>query len=232
MERQDTEFRDQAAGTPAATYDRVVSDTPAYGNTTTRPRAWSPTAADYVDTNVLPVRNRVQWGPIIAGSLISLGVLVVMAVLGVAIGTSAFEPGADLTDWGTGAGIYGGISALVAMFIGGWVAAKSAAVGGEYAGLMNGLLAGITTVVALLVLAALGVDNILGFLGGNLGNITSYAGDITGDAGSANQAGAFDAIEDGAWGTLIALLLGLGAAALGGMLGHNDRTDLREGTGV
>ena len=231
MEPQQTDIRDQAAGMPAAGYDRVISDTPTYG-TTTRTRTWGPAAGDYVDANVVPVRNRVQWGPIIAGSLISLGILVVMAVLGIAIGASAFEPGTDLTDWGTGAGIYGGISALVAMFVGGWVAAKSAAVGGQYAGLMNGLLAGMTTIVTLIVLAALGVDNVLGFLGGNLSNITNYAGEVTGDAGATTQAGAFDQIEDGAWGTLLALLLGLGAAAVGGMLGHNDRADLREGTGV
>jgi hypothetical protein len=232
MEPQGTDVRDQAAGVPAAGYDRVVSDTPAYGTPTTRTRAWTPTASAFVDENVIPVRNRVQWGPIIAGSLISLGILVVMAVLGVAIGASAFEPGTDLTDWGTGAGIYGTISALIAMFVGGWIAAKSAAVGGEYAGLMNGLLAGITTIVALLVLAALGVDNILGFLGGNLGNITNYAGEVASGADPSEQAAAFDTIEDGAWGTLIALLLGLGVAALGGVLGHNDRADLREGTGV
>ena len=231
MEPQQTDIRDQAAGMPAAGYDRVISDAPTYG-TTTRTRAWGSAAADYADANVIPVRNRVQWGPIIAGSLISLGILVVMAVLGIAIGASAFEPGTDLTDWGTGAGIYGGISALVAMFVGGWVAAKSAAVGGEYAGIMNGLLAGMTTIVTLIVLAALGVDNVLGFLGGNLGNITNYAGEVTSDASAATQASAFDQIADGAWGTLIALLLGLGAAAVGGMLGHNDRADLREGTGI
>jgi len=231
MEPQQTDIRDQAAGVPDAGYDRVISDTPTYG-TTTRTRAWGPAAADYADANAIPVRNRVQWGPIIAGSLISLGILVVMAVLGIAIGASAFEPGTDLSDWGTGAGIYGGISALIAMFVGGWVAAKSAAVGGQYAGLMNGLLAGMTTILTLIVLAALGVDNVLGFLGGNLANITDYAGDVAAGTDPSAQAAAFDTIKDGAWGTLVALLLGLGAAALGGMLGHNDRADLREGTGV
>jgi len=232
VDAQQTDIRDQTGGMPGGGYDRVLSDTPTNAATTTGTRTRSPMASAYLDENVIPVRNRVQWGPIIAGSLISLGVLVVMAVLGIAIGASAFEPGTDLTDWGTGAGVYGAISALVAMFLGGWVAAKSAAVDGEYAGLMNGLLAGLTTVVALLVLAALGVDNILGFLGGNLANITTYAGDVTSGADPSAQAAAFDTIEDGAWGTLVALLLGLGAAALGGKLGHNDRADLRDGTGV
>ena len=231
MESQTTDVRDQAAEMPGAGYDRVISDAPAYG-ATIRARTWGPAANAYVDENVIPVRNRVQWGPIIAGSLISLGILVVMGVLGVAIGASAFEPGTDLSDWDTTAGVYGTISALVAMFAGGWIAAKSAAVDGEYAGLMNGLLAGITTIVALLVLAALGVDNILGFLGGNLSNITTYAGQVASGTDPSEQAAAFDTIKDGAWGTLIALVLGLGVAALGGVLGHNDRADLREGTGV
>jgi len=230
MDPQQTDIRDQAVGMPNAGYDRVVSDAPAYG--TTRTRTSGPAASAFVDENVVPVRNRVQWGPIIAGSLISLGILVIMAVLGVAIGASAFKPGTDITDWNSKAGVYGTISALVAMFVGGWVAAKSSAVEGDFAGLMNGLLAGFTTIVALLLLAALGVDNILGFLGGNLNNITNYAGQVTSGADPNQQAAAFDEIKDGAWGTLIALLLGLGTAALGGVLGHNDRADLREGTGT
>ena len=34
------------------------------------------------------------------------------------------------------------------------------------------------------------------------------------------------AVKDGAWGTLIALVVGLGAAALGGLFGHNDGRDI------
>lgn len=66
-----------------------------------------------------PVRDRVQWGPILAGITTAIGVL--LTVLGLAVGTSAFEPGSAAGDWGTSAGIWGGASVLVALFLGGWV---------------------------------------------------------------------------------------------------------------
>src|SRR5688572_20952271 len=101
----------------------------------------------YAEHNVLPVRNRVQWGPILAGTITALLLMLLLSVLGLAIGASAFEPGTDASDWGTGAGIWGGISAIIALFGGGWVAARTAAVGGTFAGLMNGLMAGAATIL-------------------------------------------------------------------------------------
>lgn len=228
MDRQQLEPRDPVVGAPGV--DRVLGEPVAYSAGTTS-RGTLPSAFR-VSENDMPVRDRVQWGPIVAGSLISLGVLILLTMLGVAIGASAFEPGADLTDWGTGAGIYGGLSALIALFAGGWVAAKSAAVDGPYAGTMNGLLAGLTTIVVLLVASSLGIANILGFLGGNLGDITGFAGGVVESADADAQAEAFNNIENGAWGTLVALIVALAAAALGGTIGHNDRHDLAHGTGA
>ena len=188
--------------------------------------------------NDLPVRNRVQWGPIVAGTAIALGSLLVLTVLGLAIGTSAFEPGSDASDWGTGAGIYGAISAILAFFIAGWIAAKTAAVDGKFAGLMNGLLAGVLTLLALLYLTTTGLTNFLGFLGNNVADISGIASDLvnnggqsTGDQAEATLRSNFDRVQNGAWGTLAALVLALGAAALGGLMGFNTRRDLVDGTG-
>jgi hypothetical protein len=214
---------------PAAGTDRVLDDGASYV-TTGRPLARSYGAGIGVGENEMPVRNRVQWGPILAGTLSALGSLLLLTILGLAIGASAVEPGADVTEWGTGAGIWGGISVLAALFIGGWVAAKTAAVGGPFAGIMNGLMAALATVVGLLVAASLGLDNALGFLGGNLSNLANFTNEATA-GGEVTSSGAFDDIERGAWGTLLALVLGFGAAAFGGYLGHNKRRDLIEGTG-
>lgn len=231
MEQQSPETRDRTTVPPGTGVDRVIGDAPAYTDPgSTRYRAFEP--GTEMAENVMPVRDRVQWGPIIAGAVVALASLIVLAVLGVAIGASAFEPGTDLTDWGTGAGIYGAISMLIALFVGGLIAAKTAAVDGPFAGIMNGLLAGATAIVALIVLSSLGLSNVLGFLGANLQNVANYAGEIaTGEAAADEAQGAFDNIADGAWGTLIALLLALGAAALGGFVGHNKRADLVYGTG-
>lgn len=188
--------------------------------------------------NDLPIRNRVQWGPIVAGTAIALGTLLLLTVLGLAIGTSAFEPGSDASDWGTGAGIYGAISAILAFFAAGWIAAKTAAVDGKFAGLMNGLLAGVLTLLTLLYLTTTGLTNFLGFLGNNVADISGIASDLvnndvqqTGNEAETVLRSNFDRVQNGAWGTFIALALALGAAALGGLTGFNTRRDLVDGTG-
>lgn len=188
-----------------------------------------------IGENVMTVRDRVQWGPIAAGTITSLVTLLVLSVLGLAIGASAFEPGTDAADWGTAAGIWGGISAIAAFFLGGWVAARTAAVGGRFAGVMNGLMAGAATLLLLLWLTTTGVTNFLGFLGNNIADIAAVASDTVQTASPANADGAvnsaYDEVEKGAWGTLAAVLLALGAAVLGGMVGYNKRRDLIDGTG-
>ena len=54
-----------------------------------------------VAETVLPAPNRVQRGPVLAGAAGTLTMMLVLSALGLAIGTSAFKPGTDLTDWGT-----------------------------------------------------------------------------------------------------------------------------------
>jgi len=256
MQNDTSSNRDTRTVNNPTTHDNggpVIDRTP-LATTTTRQYAGT-----HTDENVLEVKNRVQWGPIIAGVLTSLVTLLLLTILGLAVGSSAFEPGTDASDWGTGAGIWGGISAILALFAGGWVAAKTAAVGGNFGGLMNGLMAGIATILLLIWLTTTGLSNVLGFLGSNIADITSVASETLGvdvdeavgtdgsttgadvdeaaaDAeatvtGAANSQETYDRVADGAWGTLIALVLAIGAAAVGGLVGSNRRADLVEGTG-
>lgn len=205
-----------------------------------------------VGENVMPVRDRVQWGPILAGLLTGLATLIVLTVLGLAIGTSAFEPGKS-HGLGTAAGIWGAVSAIVAFFVGGWVAAKTAAVGGRGSGLMNGLMVGAAALALILYLTTTGVANLVGTIGANLGDIANVVQDqaqsqgVTVDDATSQQTQGqvqdatnqvqsiakdnYDSAKKGAWGTLIALLLALGASALGGITGYNQRRDLITGTG-
>ncbi|MFL5759163.1 MAG: hypothetical protein ACJ789_05455 [Thermomicrobiales bacterium] len=185
-----------------------------------------------VGANMLPVRDRVQWGPILAGSVAGLAILLILTVLGLAIGASAFKPSTDLSDWNTWAGVWGGVSAFIAFLVGGWVAARTAAVDGTFAGLMNGLIAGATILLVLIILTATGLTNLIGFFGGNLASIANYATDVAqGQAPAADAQAAFDNVRDAAWGTLVTLVVALAAAALGGALGHYERHELIEGTG-
>jgi len=44
------------------------------------------------DTDTVEVKNRVQVGPIIAGILTAIATLLILTVLGLAVGSSALEP--------------------------------------------------------------------------------------------------------------------------------------------
>ena len=187
-----------------------------------------------VGENVMPVRNRVQWGPIIAGVLTSIATLLILSVLGLAIGASVFEPRDAGESIGTGAAIWGALSAIVAFFLGGWVAAKTAAVGGPGSGMINGLMVGATILALLLWLVGSGIASIVGAIGSNIVDIANLAQDqgqtAQQQAQTADTQEAFENVRDSAWGTLAGLLLPLIAAAVGGYLGHNTRRELIEGT--
>jgi len=208
-----------------------------------------------IGENTMTVRNRVQWGPVIAGLITGIATLIVLTILGLAIGTSAFEPG-KTHGLGTAAGIWGAISAIIAFFLGGWVAAKTAAVGGRGSGMINGFLVGATVLALVLYLTTTGISNLLGTVGNNIGDIANVVQDqaqaegVTTTQDAQNQAqdaqaqasqaadqatsalqSRYDDAKKGAWGTLIGILLALGAATLGGMLGYNQRRDLIAGTG-
>jgi hypothetical protein len=178
----------------ASAVDRLVGDPASVGNFDAYARP-----GVRVGENLMTVRDRVQWGPIAAGTITSLVTLLVLTVLGLAIGASAFEPGTDASDWGTAAGIWGGTSAIAAFFLGGWVAARTAAVGGRFAGMMNGLMAGAATLLLLLWLTTTGVTNFLGFLGNNIADIAAVASDTVQTASPANAEDAQNAATDARW---------------------------------
>lgn len=228
---------------------RLVTDT----SRTRSAAAFGPASAE--GENVMPVRNRVQWGPIMAGLLTTIATMLVLTVLGLAIGTAAFEPRDSGKSIGTAAAIWGGLSALISFFLGGWVAAKTAAVGGGFSGLMQGLLVGATALALILYLTGSGLGNLFGTIGSNIGEIAGVAQDTaqqegvtadeaqsTAEANAAEaQAGAEEVVDDvkqgyldaeeSAWGTLVGLILALGAATVGGLVGQNKRSDLIRGTG-
>lgn len=190
-------------------------------------------------------KNLVQWGPIIAGVATAITVIVVLTILGLAIGASAFKPRDPGSSIGTFAGIWGAASGLIAFFLGGLVAANGASVAGKGSALMNGFTVGAVVLVLVLYLTGTGLGNLFGTVGSNLGDIANVVqqqadqqGVTSQDAqqqaqqaaqdARANADKAFDAVKDAAWGTLGGLLLALGAATLGGLVGANSRSDLRE----
>jgi len=179
--------------------------------------------------------------------LTSITTLLILSVLGLAIGASALEPRDAGESMGTAAAIWGVASAIIAFFLGGWVAAKTAAVAGAGSGLTNGLMVGAAIIALVLWLTGSGVSAIIGTLGSNIGdivNVVQQEGTTTQEAQQQaddaqaqaqeqveqidpNQA--FNTVKDAAWGTLAGLVAPLVAAGAGGLVGKNERDEVIQG---
>lgn len=190
-------------------------------------------------------KNAVQWGPILAGVATAIAVMLVLTVLGLAIGAAAFEPRDSGQSMGTFASIWGAASAIISFFLGGWMAAKTASVVGKGSALFNGFTVGAVVLILVLYLTSTGLGNLFGTVGNNLGDIANLVQQQASDQGvtsqdaqqqaqqaaqtaRANADQAFNTVRDASWGTLAGLILALAAATIGGLVGANSRYDLRE----
>lgn len=107
------------------------------------------TAAAYDER---PWTATVSWGAVFAGLVLSLIVYLVLSVLGTAIGASAIDPMGDrnpFSGFGVGAGVWAGVTTLLAIAVGGFVAGFLA----RRSGGLHGLLAwAMTTLVTVYLL--------------------------------------------------------------------------------
>ncbi len=94
--------------------------------------------------------DSVRWGPILAGLFTTFATLVILSLLGVAVGLTAATGNPNggaaaaannhASGYGNGAAIWAAISALIAFFLGGYVAARTAAFKGAHNGWINGAM--------------------------------------------------------------------------------------------
>lgn len=211
------------------------------------------TANVHTDDNPEPVKNRVQWGPIIAGLFTALTLFLLLTVLGIGLGASVLDPANAGDEIGTWAAIWGAFTALASFLVGGWVAAKTSAVGGSFGGLMNGLMVGAAGIILIVYMTTTGLGNLFGTISSNVGDIANLAGEVAQQEGvtpedaqeeaqdAATQVQeqveqidpneAFEAVRNGAIGTFLGLLLPVVAAGFGGYLGHNTRYEVTVGSG-
>jgi hypothetical protein len=129
---------------------------------------------------------RVSWGGVFGGVLVALGFLLLMTALGVAVGISAAQPGeTDAATLGSGAGIWAGLSLLLALFIGGWVSTRIGAIFDGTTGFFEGALVWVVSVLMMLYFASSGV----GMLAGGAFKLVGGAAQILGSvvqSGGAN----------------------------------------------
>lgn len=126
--------------------------------------------------------DRVRWSSVLAGLFTTLATLIVLAILGLAIGLSSFDA-QNLDNFGIGAGIYGAVSAIIAFLLGGFISARTAAVAGSGNGILNGAMVWIVTIPLIVNLLGSGVGTLLG-------TATDLAGSAAVAAGGAASAAA------------------------------------------
>jgi hypothetical protein len=121
----------------------------------------------------LPGEPRVRWGGVTSGFVTALGLLLLLVVLGLAIGFTAIgdpRTGVPSSDLGTGAGIWGALILLFAYFFGGMVSTRVTDRPDRGGAVIHGLLVWTLTSIFMIWLLAqgisFGVSNVFGALGG------------------------------------------------------------------
>jgi hypothetical protein len=106
---------------------------------------------------------KVSWGGIFGGVLVAVGLLLLLAALGVAVGISAAQPGeTEASTLGTGAGIWAGLSLLLALFVGGMVATRIGAISDGATGFFEGALVWVVSILLMVYFAGSGVSMLAG----------------------------------------------------------------------
>jgi hypothetical protein len=101
---------------------------------------------------------RVSWGGIWGGVLVALGLLMLLTALGIAIGVTALQPtDTDASTVGTGAGIWGGLSLLIALFVGGMASTRMGAITDRATGFFEGALVWVVSLLLMAYLAGSGI---------------------------------------------------------------------------
>lgn len=157
----------------------TYNDRPGINN---RPGVNAPIAehqADYTSHSTMSIpqtinakvdyHDRVRWGPIIAGIVITIASQLILSSLGVAIGLSAGATGADASAVGTGIGIWSIISVLIALFIGAWVMASTCGPINNKTALLNGAILWAATLAVSGWLLASGVSGTFGIVASGAG---------------------------------------------------------------
>lgn len=188
--------------------------------------------------SVVEYRDRVRWGPIMAGLAIALAIQLILSALGTAVGaTTIATSGAPRTqagDVGTVVGIWSIISLLISLFLGGYITSRASGPLNKGTALLNGAILWAASLIIGAFLIASGVSGAFGVVVSNAGAIITQA--QQGGAGAplpaqapnvtAEQARQIaDSIAKTSGWFALGSLFGLAAALIGSSVGiHRHRT--------
>jgi hypothetical protein len=130
--------------------------------------------------------KKMSWGSVFAGVLVAVGLLLLLGALGVAVGISAADPGqTQVSTLGAGAGIWTGLSLLIALFVGGMVATRTGVISDGTTGFVEGALVWVVSMLLMVYLAGSSVGMIAGAAGNLVGGATQAASSVM-QGGAAN----------------------------------------------
>jgi hypothetical protein len=131
---------------------------------------------------------KVSWGGVFAGVLVAMGVSMLLASLGVAIGVSAVDAGStEARTIGIGAAVWGGLQLLIALFVGGMVATRVGAIIDRTTGFFEGVLVWVVSFMLMAYLAGNGIASVASGAFNILGGATQTLGAaVQGQGGAAN----------------------------------------------
>ncbi len=178
-------------------------------------------------------KDRIRWGPILAGIFVALATQLILAALGAAIGLTVGASGGAI-----GIGIWTIVSLLIALFLGSWVAAAGCSPMNKKTAMLHGLILWATTLALSAWLLASGVTGAFGIAASNAGEILNQAQQQPGGVNVPNQVPnipnqrleqiAGDSAK-AAWSFVIGSLLGLAASLIGASVGAKKPRPVRTG---
>lgn len=141
----------------------------------------------------------ISWGSVFAGVLIAIVIQLALSLLGLGIGLSTVDPKteADPTaGLGIGTAIWYIITSLLALFAGGWIAARLAPTRRLFDGIIHGLLAWSLVTLLTLYFLTTTIGSILGGVGRLVGNTLGVVGNAAGQGIQAAAPAVKDALQD------------------------------------
>lgn len=143
----------------------------------------------------VPFYRTLSWRAIFAGVVAGLAVHLLLTLLGIGIGAGILDPVTDenpIANFSTGAAVAWGVSALIALFIGGWVAGRFVPAGYKRSGCLHGFL--VWSVATIVMFGVVGSTT-----GAAIGGAAKIAGEgvkLAGKPVAAAAGGAADVAKD------------------------------------
>jgi ABC-type transport system involved in multi-copper enzyme maturation permease subunit len=177
-----------------------------------------------VDYGYGSVRSRISWGAILAGAAVAMAIYALLMALGVAVGMSVSDQ-VERNTLGTSAGVWGFISLLIALFVGGWVTTQVTTGESRTEAVLYGVVLWATTSVLLIWITAngarAGIDAaqaVQSMTGGNQVSATAETEQTTEERQEAVERAREAGKEDSWWafaGMLASMIAAIGGALVG-----------------